>query len=133
MQSALFRDTTTFMVKPVAVPTEIACDDDEVSDLAGIRALILGIEIYYAFSGLGETTPILSIETSDDYTRDSWVEVWASSGSSTSTSKVVTLSADLDRGQPYRLARYLRWKVTFPGGSIAGPSTITFRITGTAA
>lgn len=102
--------------------------DDDVADFAGIRILLLAIVVFGASAAGGTTRPSVIIETTDDLA-GTWTTLWTSNGE-ISASAVLTLSAELERGQSYRLARYVRWRVVVPTPG-STPSRITFRVTGT--
>ena len=108
-------------------PTQIGTytmPGDQIPDTTGLRGMIIGIEVTGAYSGT--TRPTLYFESSDDLGRQDWHVVW-SSGAQAAASAILTLSSALEPGEPYRLGRYLRWRVVFPTPG-SDPSLITFRI-----
>lgn len=102
--------------------------DEDVADFAGVRILLLAINVFGASAAGGTDPPSAIIETTDDLA-GTWSTLWTSDGE-VSANAVLTLSAELERGQTYRLARYVRWRVVVPTPG-ATPSRITFRVSGT--
>lgn len=112
--------------------SEILQEQESWPLTANKRLMLLAIELFEAAAGASGSIPVLSLEIADSVNSDAWETVWSSVDASGDayTSRFVNLNlmADVPRGQPYRLAKIMRWRVTFPAVPTTTASRISFRI-----
>jgi hypothetical protein len=100
----------------------------------GLKKVIGNVEVYQcvAATGGGVVAPTISLEAADSLDSDYWTEVWSSADPTTGAGTLgiftVILLKSVERGQPYRLGNFLRWRVDFPNGATGSVAAISFRI-----